>query len=596
MSGTDKPMGSAFLIDEVGSKTIFSPEDFTDEQRMFGETVKRFMDEEVEPKSEELDHPDGDFSVLVGLLKKAGEVGLLMTDVPEEYGGLGLDKTTSMLCSELIGRQGSFAVTYGAHTGIGTLPITFFGTTEQKEKWLPLLATGEKLAAYALTEPGSGSDAMAAKTTAVLSEDGSHYVLNGTKMWITNAGFADVFTVFCQVDGNKFTAFLVEAGSEGLSTGTEEKKLGLKGSSTRMLILEDVKVPVGNLLGEIGRGHKIAFNILNFGRFKLGVGTLGGAKTALEFAARYANERKQFGKPISSFGAIGQKLAQMSIQCYALESMCYRVAGYMDQTISAIDASAPDYAQQVMAAIEEFAVEDSIMKVHGSEVLDFVVDEAMQVFGGYGYSCEYPAERAYRDSRINRIFEGTNEINRLLIPGILLKRAMKGQLPLFGAIAKVETVLGADKAPLPALGEGLDRESFLVEKAKQLTIHAANQTIQKHMAGLKDQQELLMVMADMLIDVYALDSVVGRGLQLDPQASGTGLKLLATRAAVAHHYASVVGKAERLYTHLAAGDQNQLDKHLAVLDKLSYRSGIDAIGLERQLAAATIEVENYPFK
>ncbi len=589
-----KPMGSGFLVREVGSERIFAPEQFTEDQRMFAQTALRFMNDEVLPRTEAIEHPDAGHSTMVGLLKQAGELGLLMIDVPESYGGLGLDKTTSMLCSEMIGRQGSFAVSWGAHTGIGSMPITFFGTAAQKDKWLPLLASGEKLAAYALTEPGSGSDAMAARTTAVLEEGGGHYVLNGTKMWITNAGFADLFTVFCQVDGSKFTAFLVEADRPGLSTGAEERKMGLKGSSTRMLILDNVRVPVENLLGEVGRGHKIAFNILNIGRFKLGVGVLGGCKAAIEFSARYANERRQFGQAIASFGAIGEKFARMVELSWALESMCYRIAGTMDATIEELPQGAPDYSARVMDAIEDFAVEDSIMKVYGSEALDFVVDEAMQVFGGYGYSCEYPAELAYRDARINRIFEGTNEINRMLIPGMILKRTMKGQLPLFEAIQKAEAALAADKAPLPEPGEGLERERFLVEKAKQLAVYAANQAIQRHMADLKSQQELLLLMADMIMACYALDSTVGRALQLDTKASGASLKLDATRAVVASHYPKVLSNAEAILSHLAGGDAAKLALGHKTLDKLSYRTGLDGVTIRRRIAAATLERSRYP--
>lgn len=594
MSKDNKPVGSSFMVREVGSEPVFAPEHFSEEQRMLADTAMRFVQERVLPSNEALEHPDAQHSELVKLIKEAGDLGLLMIDIPEQYGGLELDKTTSMMVAEVLGWHGSFAVSMSAHTGIGTLPITYFGTAEQKAKWLPLLATGEKLAAYALTEPGSGSDAMAARTTAVLNEEGTHYVLNGSKMWITNAGFSDVFTVFCQVDGDKFTAFLVEADTPGLSTGAEEHKLGIKGSSTRMLVLEDVKVPVENLLGEIGRGHKIAFNILNVGRFKLAVGVLGGCKKALGFSTAYAKERKQFGRPIASFGAITDKLARMTVKSWALESMSYRVAGVMDQTIDTIDSKAEDYSAQVMAAIEEFAVEDSIMKVYGSEVLDFVVDEALQIFGGYGYSCEYPAEQAYRDARINRIFEGTNEINRLLVPGLLVKRTMKGQLPLFQAIQKVEAALGHDKEALPALDDELTRECFLVEKAKQLTVHAANQAIQKHMTDLKDQQELLLLLANMIMDLYAIDSTVGRALGLDAEDRRFALKRVATQALVAEHYPRFAQNAEAVLNHLAGGDRDKLSAYEVSLDKLTYRTGIDAISLHRTLAAAVIEADGYP--
>ena len=370
--GQDAPRGCSFLFNPVGSEKIFTPDEFTEEQRMFAQTAEDFIEREVLPDVERLEEQEP--GLMVEKLKRAGEMGLLMIDVPEAYGGLELDKTTSMLCSEKLAKYGAFSVAHGAHTGIGGLPLVYFGNAEQKERYLPRMATGELLAGYALTEPGSGSDALGAKTSAVLCERGEErfYKLNGTKMWITNAGFADLFTVFAKVDGEKFTAFLVEASYEGVSTGAEERKMGIKGSSTRMLILDDVMVPEANVLGEIGRGHKIAFNILNIGRFKLGVGVLGGAKRTLEIATRYALERRQFKRPIASFGAIRQKLADMTVATYALESMCYRVAGYMDRAIGALDSGAPDYASAAMQAIEEFAIEDSIMKVFGSEAAGFV--------------------------------------------------------------------------------------------------------------------------------------------------------------------------------------------------------------------------------
>ncbi len=556
---------------------------------MFADTARRFALDEVVTAHDAIEHPDASFSVMAGLLRKAGELGLLMIDVPEEYGGLGMDVTTSMLCSENLAKQGSFAVSWGAHVGIGSLPIVFFGSDAQKKRWLPLLATGEKLAAYALTEPGSGSDALAAKTRAVLSEDGSHYVLNGTKMWITNAGFADLFTVFCQVDDNKFTAFLVERDAEGLSLGAEERKMGIKGSSTRMVVLDGVKVPVGNVLGQVGRGHKIAFNILNVGRFKLGVGALGSGKVVLGYSVKYASERKQFGEPIANFGAIREKLARMAVDLYSLESCCYRLAKDIDDTIEA----AGHGPEQVMAAIEEFAVEDSILKVYGSEVQAYCVDEGVQIHGGYGYSAEYAVEGAYRDARIQRIFEGTNEINRMLIPGMVLKRTMKGQLPLFTAVAAADAAAAADKEPLPS-GDALEREIFLTKKAKTLAVYAANQAIQKHMADLKDQQELLMLMADMMIQVYALDSTVTRTLQLDPADSGTALKRVACSCVVASHYPRVASNAEALLVHLAAGDQALMDSYFGVLDKLTYRTGINGVALRRVIADAVVDRQRYP--
>lgn len=595
MSDTTQPFGAAFLIKSLGEERIFTSEKLTSEQRLFAETADRFLNDVVQPLNEQIEHPDGSYSTMVGLLKQAGELGLLMIDVPEEYGGLGLDKTTSMLCSEKLSQHGSFAVSWGAHTGIGTLPIVFFGNEAQKKKWLPLLATGEKLAAYALTEPGSGSDALAARTTATLTEDGGHYVLNGTKMWITNAGFADVFTVFAKVDGTKFTAFLVESEREGLSTGAEEGKMGLKGSSTRALNLDNVKVPKENVLGEVGRGHKIAFNILNFGRFKLGVGALGGCKTALKYAVPYALERKQFNEPIANFGAIREKFGRMAAFTYALDAMCYRVAGYMDQTINPLDETATDYPAKVMEAIEEFVVEDSIMKVAGSEILAFVVDEAVQVLGGYGYSSEYPAERAYRDARIQRIFEGTNEINRMLIPGQILKDTMKGKLPFFEAIQRVEAGMGGEKPALPSSSEGaLARSAFLSERAKDLTIFTFQKAIEQRMASLKDEQELLLRLADMIIAVYAMDSTVARTQQqAEAGDANLGLKVDATALTVAHYYPQVLQIAEVIFQSLAEGSDEQAERYGAVLERFGYRHGLDVIAHQRRLAAATVERKQY---
>ncbi len=591
----EAPRGCAFLLREVGAEEILTPEGFTEDQRMFAASAREFMVREVVPHADAMEH--GDHELMAKLLRKAGDQGLLMIDIPEVYGGLGVDKTTSMLVTEQMSLYASFSVTYGAHVGIGTLPLLYFGDAEQKAHWLPKLATGEVLAAYALTEPGSGSDALAAKTKAVLTEDGEHYILNGTKMWITNAGFADLFTVFCQVDGDKFTAFLVEADREGVSTGAEEKKMGLKGSSTRLLILEDVKVPKANLLGEVGQGHKIAFNILNIGRFKLGVGVLGGSKRLLEVAAKYANERVAFGQPIAQFGAIQLKLGEMASRLYALESACYRVAGYMDRNLDTIDPSAADYAARTMAAIEEFAIEDSIMKVLGSEVGMYVASEAVQIHGGMGYSAEYEVERGYRDMRINMIFEGTNEINRMLIPGMILKRTMKGELNLFEKIQEVEAALSAPepaKAPAHDAPE-LAFDRFLVEQAKKIAVHASNQAIQKYMMGLRDQQEVLIALADLIIDVYTMDSTVARTLQL-LKARGeeaTAAQRAATRLYVAQASSRVRETAESVLSHIASGAK--LDALLDGLGRLHVAPRVDTIGLRRQVAQLVVEREKYPF-
>lgn len=590
------PTGCAFLIEDVGSEKILTPEDFTEDQKMFAQTARDFMNKEVLPVVDELEKQD--FDQMVALLRKAADVGLVMIDIPEEYGGLQVDKTTSMIVTEELSKYSGWATTYGAHTGIGTLPLLYFGNHEQKSKWLPKIATAEVIAAYALTEPGSGSDAMAAKTKAELSDDGESYVLNGTKMWITNAGFADLFTVFAQVEGDKFTAFLVEADRDGVSTGAEEEKMGLKGSSTRVLNLENVKVPKENLLGEVGKGHKIAFNILNIGRFKLGVGSLGGAKRTIGIAAKYALEREQFGQPIAEFGAIRSKLAQMATKIYALESMCYRVAGYMDDSLESLDSSADDYAAQAMKAIEEFAVEDSIMKVVGSEVLDYVADETVQIHGGLGYSAEYEAERVYRDSRINRIFEGTNEINRMLIPGMILKRTMKGQLNLFGQIQKVELALAENEKPTPPPQNDdpqLGFEKFVTEQAKKIGVYCANQAIQKHMADLREQQEILIDLADIISQLYVMDSTVSRTLQMI-EAQGyeaTAVHRAATKVILAEAFQIVGDRSERLLYNLADGDD--LNTHLEAYEKLNFYPRIDVISQWRVVADAVVDREKYPF-
>ena len=582
------PRGCSFLLNPIGSERIFTPEQFTEDQRLFARTAQDFMEKDVLPDAERLEAQEE--GLMVAKLKKAGEVGLLMIDVPEEYGGLGLDKTTSMLCSERMASYGGFSVSHGAHIGIGSLPLTYFGNASQKEQYLPRLATGELLAAYALTEPGSGSDALGAKTTAVREEvDGKgFYRLNGTKMWITNAGFADLFTVFAKVDGDKFTAFLVEATYDGVSTGAEEHKMGIKGSSTRMLILEDVMVPEENVLGEIGRGHKIAFNILNIGRFKLGVGVLGSAKRGIDIATKYALERKQFQTPIAEFGAIRQKLADMTIQTYALESMCYRVAGYMDNSIDALDSSSESYPKQVTEAIEEFAIEDAIMKVFGSEAASFVADEAVQIHGGYGYSREYEVERTYRDARINRIFEGTNEINRMLIPGTILKRTMKGQLPLFEVIARADAAIAADKEKAPAAGSpGLEHEKFLCKMGKLMTTFVANTAIQKFMATFADEQEVMLKLADMLIYTYAVDCTVARVSQLQEAGEATPVHLAIAQTFTAESYAKIVSIAENLAPSVATGDA--LDALFAKLDKFTYRPANDGIACKRTIADHVVE-------
>src|SRR5271155_4374371 len=445
-----KISGGSFLLEERKPDDVFTPEDFTEQHILIGQTAEEFAVNEIVPNIEKMEHKD--FSITRDLLKKAGELGLSSAEIPEAYGGLEMDKVTAAVIADHIAKYAGFATTWGGHTGIGTLPIVYFGTEEQKKKYLPRLAAGEIVGAYALSEASSGSDALNCRTRAELSKDGRHYILNGEKMWITNAGFADLFTVFAKVDGEKFTAFLVEKSFPGFSIGAEEHKMGIRGSSTCPIILNDCKVPAENLLGEIGKGHIIAFNILNVGRFKLGAMCVGGGRVSLEHAIAYAKQRKAFGKAIGEFGLVREKIANMAALIYVGESLVYRTVGMMDELLSQIDSSSPDAQKEQRKAIEEYAVECSILKVWGSEMIDYVVDETLQIYAGYGFVEEYPAERAYRDARINRIFEGTNEINRLIITGFLLKRAMSGQLALMPAIKKLmDEVLSG-----PSMGEDLE--------------------------------------------------------------------------------------------------------------------------------------------
>src|SRR5947207_11778798 len=439
--------GGSFLIEESTADEIFTPEDFSEEQTMIRDMTEQFVEEEVLPQVEKIEHQQWD--VTVALLRRCGELGLLGVEVPEKYGGENLDKVSAMIVAEKLARVASFAVSYGGHSGIGTLPIVYFGKEEHKRKYLPLLCKAEKISAYALSEAGSGSDALAAKTNAVRSADGSHWVINGEKMWITNAAFADMFVTFAQVDTKQFSCFIIEKEYPGVSTGAEERKMGLKGSSTRTLVLESAMIPIDNVIGEIGKGHHVAFNILNIGRAKLGAGAVGGAKTALNDAILYSKQRIAFGKPISSFGAIKHKLAEMAARIWVAEGMVYRTAGLMDRGLEGADMDNP---AQVLKAIEEYAIECSILKVFCSEVLDYAVDEAVQIYGGYGYSAEYPVERYYRDSRVNRIFEGTNEINRLLITGMFLKSAAAGPLPLHAAVRAVADEVMSPSMPAEPAG------------------------------------------------------------------------------------------------------------------------------------------------
>ena len=509
------PNGAEFLIKESIAQDTFSPEDFTEEQLMIRETVEDFNNAEVYPQTAKIEKQENDIAATI--LEKFGALGLLGTHMPEDYGGMDMDFNTNTIIGEAVGPSGSFSVAYNAHTGIGMLPILYFGTEEQKNKYLPKLITGEMKASYCLTEPSSGSDALSAKANAVLSEDGTHYILNGQKMWITNAGFADIFTVFAQVDGDKFTGFIVERGMEGLTLGEEEAKLGIKGSSTRMVFLENVHVPIGNLLGEIGKGHQIAFNVLNTGRFKLGASVLGGSKMVTNVSIKYANERKQFKTPISQFGAIQYKIAEMGVQNFAAESSLYRTSHFINEKIAELKASGTSYSTAKLQAAEEYALECSIIKILGSEVLDYCVDEGVQIHGGMGYSEEGSIARAYRDSRINRIFEGTNEINRMVIINTILKRAMKGQLDIVTPALAVQSELQNDSTDSTDYDEpyGMHKKSTAnFKKVLLMILGSAAKLAMEGKLDLKKEQELLINMADIVIEIFTVESSILRASKI----------------------------------------------------------------------------------
>src|SRR6266481_4794932 len=586
-----KILGGSFLLEERQTADVFTPEDFSEQHQMIGQTAEEFAVNEILPQAEKIEHKD--YSVSRDLLKKAGDLGLSGVEIPEAYGGLEMDKVTAAIIADHIAKYAGFATTWGAHSGIGLLPIVYFGTEEQKKKYLPRLAAGEIVGAYALSEATSGSDALNCRARAVLSPDGKHYILNGEKMWITNAGFADLFTVFAKIDGEKFSAFLVERTFPGFSVGGEEHKMGIRGSSTCPIILNDCKVPVENLLGEIGKGHIIAFNILNIGRFKLGAMCVGGARVSIENAIGYAKQRKAFSKVIADFGLIREKLANMATLIYVGEALVYRTVGMMDVALAEVDKSGADAMKETRKAIEEYAVECSIIKVWGSEMIDYVVDETMQIYAGYGFVEEYPAERAYRDARINRIFEGTNEINRLIITGFLLKRALSGQLPLMPAIKKLmDEVLSG-----PSAGEEIEgplaEERKLVAQAKKLGLFVSGAATQKYMQAIQDQQEVMGAIADIVIETYAMETAVLRAQKIAESKieSGAALPIAMTRIYLTQALEKIEAAAKKVIADVAEGDM--LRAQLAIVRRLSKHEPFNTIALCQQIAQKTIERGKY---
>jgi alkylation response protein AidB-like acyl-CoA dehydrogenase len=584
--------GGSFLIRDTSPQEVFAPEDLNDEQKMTGKVTREFIDAEVTPKVEQIEHQDWDLTVK--LFRKAGDLGLLSVDIPTKYGGLGMDLITSLVIAEQMIEGGSFAISVLDHTGIGSLPIAWFGNTEQKGRYLPLLATGAKIGSYALTEPGSGSDALGAKTKAALSPDGKYYILNGTKQFITNAGFADLYITYAKVDGDKFSGFIIDKNTPGVTLGPEEKKMGIKGTSTRSIILDNAKVPVENLLYEVGKGHKIAFDTLNIGRFKLGAGCLGTCKIALREAVKYAKQRTQFGKPIASFGLIQKKLAEMAIRTYVAESMVYRTGGLIAANLAGIDQENEGSGLETAKGVEEYAVECSINKVYVSEALDFVADETVQIFGGYGYIAGFPAERIYRDARINRLFEGTNEINRLLMPATLFRRALQGRLPLFIAAQKLVDELltyspSQEEAPKGVLGEQIR----MLQLGKKIALMLFGAAVQKYREELQDEQEILVVLSDLTIELFAMESALLRALK---SAGRDGEEAARPKAdMVAVYFNDAFGRIDLLAKEgLASMEEGDtLRTQLSALKKFIRYTPINTTRLRRAIAARIIEAEAY---
>jgi alkylation response protein AidB-like acyl-CoA dehydrogenase len=587
-------VGGSFLLETRSPAEILTPEDLNEEQRQIASTAAQFAREEILPLAAAIEAKEP--GVMKSLLRKAAELGFASVDIPEEYGGVGMDKTTSTLITDHLSVLASFSTAFGAHIGIATLPLVWYGTEDQKQRYLPKLASGEWIGSYGLSEASSGSDAMNVRTRATLSEDGSSYILNGEKMWITNCGIASLYTIFAKIDGEKFSAFLIERDTPGLTVGAEEHKMGIHGSSTCPLVLQDCRVPAANLLGEAGKGHHIAFNVLNVGRFKLGVACIGGARHALAHMIRYAKERIAFGKPISEFGLIQRKISAAATHLYAAESMAYRTVGMIDAALAQLSPEQAHSPRETQKRIEEYAVECSILKVYGSEMLSMVADELVATMGGYGYVEEYPAERFYRDARINRIFEGTNEINRLIITGWLMKRALSGQLPLLAAIRK----LMDEVTQPPSFDAGSDADELLAREAEVLTavkkiaLFSAGVASQRFMTALQDQQEVMADLADIITQVYALESALLRARKL----AGVG------QAAVAQVSASMtglladetMGLAEQAARRVlaACGEGDLLRTQLAILRRLARFTPADAVGMSRTVARHAIQLERFP--
>jgi butyryl-CoA dehydrogenase len=585
--------GGSFLLESPQPSDVFTPADLTDDQKLIGQTAEEFVLKEVFPFIKDLENKKP--GLMPQLVKKGGEVGLMGGGVPEEYGGAGLDKISTTVLTEKLSIYGGFAVTHGAHAGIGTLPIVYFGTDAQKKKYLPQLATGEWIGAYCLSEPQAGSDAQNSLTRAELNKEGTHYVLNGQKMWITNGGFADVYIVFAKIDGEKFTAFIVERTFPGFKPGNEEHKMGIHGSSTTPIFLENCRVPKENLLHEIGRGHIVAFNILNAGRFTLGASCVGGSKHVLMTSSKYAKERKAFGKQIGDFGLMKEKLAEMAIQIFAVESMVYRSSGNIEAAMVAASGSG-DKIQNTMKVLEEYAIESSIAKVYGSEMLDFVVDEGVQIFGGYGFHEEYPVCRAYRDSRINRIFEGTNEINRMLIIQMLMKRAMAGQLPLIPAAMKLADEILAGPSFEEAPEGVLAAESRVVANSKKMFLQAAGGAVQKFREKLADEQELIGALSNVVMEIYAMESCLLRAQKAAAAKGESASQTMidAARVFISDAAERVEHEAKRAIAAIHEGDM--LTTQMAVLKRFAKRAPVDTIALRRRVATAVQSQDRYPLE